>query len=65
MLCCHSDPLQEPGGHRLPAGGSCDALPGSHQAAGARLCQGGGRQGKVVHQRGEQGGSSMAPTVKG
>lgn len=40
-----SYPLKEPGGHRLPAGRSGDALPGPHQAAWARVCAGGGSQG--------------------
>lgn len=43
-----SHPLEEPGGDRLPAGGSGHALPGPHQAARARVCASGRRQGKEV-----------------
>lgn len=50
MTHCYSDPFKEPGVYCLSAGGSGDALPGSHQAAGACFCAGGGRQGKVAHQ---------------
>lgn len=44
-----SCPFKEPGGHRLPAGCSGDALPGPHQAAWARVREGGGRQGKAIY----------------
>jgi len=48
LIYCHSYPFKEPGGDRLPAGGSGDALPGSDQTAGACFCAGGGRQDKVA-----------------
>lgn len=50
MICCHSYPFKEPGGHRVSAGGSGHALPGPHQTARACVCTSGGSQGKALRQ---------------
>lgn len=50
LIGYHSYPFKEPGGDCLSAGGAHHALPGSHQAAGARLREGGGCQGNAAHQ---------------
>lgn len=48
LICHHSYPFKEPGGHRVSAGRPGDALPGTHQAARARVCAGSGSQGKAI-----------------